>query len=133
MPLLVPALVGVALCVVAAAVAALISGGVVGPEGARTGAVAGAVGLVFPALTACLIMLLRRREGMAAYAALAFAGFLALFLVKIAAFATGLSVVLAAGWTHAATAYGTLAALGIASLAIDLIVVNGIRVDPDSR
>ncbi|WP_156760146.1 hypothetical protein [Microbacterium karelineae] len=124
---------GAAVCGAVALVAALIGAVVAGPSGAGTGALAGAVGLAFPGLTAVVLAILRRRFSAPDFAAIAWVSFLALFLVKVVVFVACLLLLLAPGWTHAGIAYGALAVAGVVSLAIDLVLANGIRVAPSAE
>lgn len=108
----------------------LFSTGYPGLGSAATGAGAG---LVFPVLTSVILLVPDRRYGTRRYAVIAFFSFLAGFLVKIALFVVALMLLLGIGGVVPGAVYGALAATGIASLIVDLIVVNGIRVPGDRR
>lgn len=105
-----------------------LSSGYPGLGSAATGAGAG---IAFPLLTAVILLVPDRRYGTTRYAAIAFFAFLGGFLVKIALFLLGMVLLLGVDGVMPGPLYGALAATGVASLVVDLIIVNGIRVPAD--
>ena len=100
---------------------------VAGTSGLGSAAVASATGLVFPLLTSAAIVLPDGRYGRRGFAARAFASFLGGFVVKVAAFVVAMLVLLPVDRILPGAVYGSLAAIAIASLVVDVIVANGIR------
>jgi len=105
-----------------------LSSGYPGLGSAATGAGAG---IAFPLLTSVILLVPDHRYGTTRYAAIAFFAFLGGFLVKVALFLVGMVVLLGVDEIVPGPLYGALAATGIASLIVDLIIVNGIRVPGD--
>ncbi|MGO2096434.1 MAG: hypothetical protein ACTH2J_04590 [Candidatus Microbacterium stercoravium] len=105
-----------------------LSNGYPGLGSAATGAGAG---IAFPLLTAVILLVPDRTYGTTRYAAIAFFSFLGGFLVKIAMFVLAMVLLLGIDAIVPGPLYGALAATGVASLIVDLIIVNGIRVPAD--
>ena len=117
--------VSLAACVIALVVA--------GPQGLGSAAVAAGAGLVFPILTVLAIAAPDRSYGTDPYAARAFFGFVAGFIVKIVLFIASLLILLDVVGVVGGAAYGALLATALISLGIDVFVANGIRGPADVR
>ncbi|MGO2467297.1 MAG: hypothetical protein ACTH7O_01715 [Microbacterium gubbeenense] len=105
-----------------------LTNGFPGLGSAATGAGAGSV---FSILTSVILLVPDRRYGTRRYAAIAFFSFLGGFLVKIVLFIVSLMLLLGIESVVPGALYGALAATAVASLIVDLIIVNGIRVPGD--
>ena len=107
-------------------VACAVAWPLVGVPGLGSAATGAGAGILFPILTVVTVFVVTRRRDSTRYAAIAFFAFLGGFVFLVA-----LTLLVQLAEIHPGTLYGALTATAVASLVVDLIVVNGIRVPGD--
>ena len=112
-------------------VACAVAWPLVGVPGLGSAATGAGAGILFPILTVVTVFVVTRRRDSTRYAAIAFFAFLGGFVIKVAVFLVALTLLVQLAEIHPGTLYGALTATAVASLVVDLIVVNGIRVPGD--
>lgn len=118
---------GGAVGLVVIVLATLIGWWAAGGEGAASGAIGAAVGMIFPALTAVSILVANRWFGSPAYLQIFFGVVLGGWLVKFILVIVAFLVLAQVEWLVDIVFYLSLVVAAVASLVVDLVVMSRMR------
>ncbi|MCZ4068035.1 hypothetical protein PUW79_10045 [Microbacterium sp. NE2HP2] len=112
---------------VVAVVAAVAGAVVAGPEGAWSGVIGAAVGVIFPALTALSILIANRWYGQDTFLPIYFGIVMGGWVVKFALVLVALLVISRIEWIVSPMFFFALVAAAIGAITVDLVVMARMR------
>ncbi|SDQ82774.1 hypothetical protein [Microbacterium sp. cf332] len=110
-----------------AVVAAVVGGLVAGSEGAWSGVIGAAVGMIFPALTALSILIANRWYGQEMFLPIYFGIVMGGWVVKFALVLVALLVISRIDWIVSPMFFFALVAAAIGAITVDLVVMARMR------